>query len=445
MIINDLPPWSEKQTDFLLESTAKFNLAHGSVRAGKTICAIARFMEAVEHCKGNSIWIIGYSQGTIYRNIIQHLFDPTNKQIGFYRHFCTFKPGNNRLIYKNKEIQCIGAGDQGSLGVIQGATIDLCLCDEMTLYPNPVYQMICTRLSTKGAQLFATMNPKDPEHPCKKMIDLAKEKPDIYYEKHFTIDDNPYLEESYKEMLKDTLTGFFYRRHYLGEWCLAEGAIFDFFERRYHVVKRPPRQAEFYLAAVDYGTANPFACLILGYNSGNATQTGAMLWVEKEYYWDPKKMKRQKTNSEFARDLENFWDNYPLRTIYLDPSAEAFQVELKRIGKHIVQADNDVLNGIQVMTNLMKEGSLCVMESCPNLIREIEGYCWDSRASEKGDDEPIKRNDHAVDALRYCCKSFLKGRTSLRLPDTTKKDFGKTLGSVSDYRSARFSTSQREF
>tara|TARA_R100000781_G_scaffold34143_1_gene24681 strand:- start:388 stop:741 length:354 start_codon:yes stop_codon:yes gene_type:complete len=45
---------------------------------------------------------------------------------------------------------------------------------------------------------------------------------------------------------------------------------------------------------------------------------------------------------------------------------------------------------------------LVVHSNCVNLIREIEGYVWDTRKG-KGDqpDKPLKREDHAVDALRY--------------------------------------------
>jgi len=41
------------------------------------------------------------------------------------------------------------------------------------------------------------------------------------------------------------------------------------------------------------------------------------------------------------------------------------------------------------------------MDCCKNLIIKLETYVWDKKASEKGDDEPMKKNDHAVDALRY--------------------------------------------
>ena len=49
----------------------------------------------------------------------------------------------------------------------------------------------------------------------------------------------------------------------------------------------------------------------------------------------------------------------------------------------------------------MKRGVLFVCAECKNLIKEIESYVWDNKASERGYDEPVKRDDHAIDALRY--------------------------------------------
>ena len=55
----------------------------------------------------------------------------------------------------------------------------------------------------------------------------------------------------------------------------------------------------------------------------------------------------------------------------------------------------------------MKEGSFFVCEDCPNLIREIEGYVWHPKCKEKGEDEPLKLNDHAIDAMRYALNTHI--------------------------------------
>jgi PBSX family phage terminase large subunit len=302
----------------------------------------------------------------------------------------------------DKTIQTLGAKDEGAIGQIQGKTMSLAYCDEMTLYPESIIDMIDTRLSNPYSMGFASMNPAHPTHKIKQWIDKAEAGDENYYSLHFTLDDNPYVSEEYKQRIRNSLSGLFYKRNYLGLWCLAEGAIFDFFDTKIHVLERPPCAAEYWIAGIDYGTVNPFCCLLIGVSTGKYTQTGKRLWVEKEYYWDPKATGRQKVNSEFARDVQEFLEPYAVRNIYIDPSAAAMKLELARLGMHTVDANNDVLYGIDLMTSEMKDGNLYVLKECKNTIREIESYVWDSKKAERGEDEPIKKADHSVDSLRYC-------------------------------------------
>ena len=405
--------FSPKQIEFILNANAQFNLAHGSVRAGKTVCTLFAFLEAVFHCPGENIIITGYSLGTIYNNVIALLF--SSKELNVFRPLCTWSKGNKQLTFGMKKILCIGAGDEGALGQIQGNTWDLCYCDEMTLYPQNVIDMISTRLSNNHSKLFASMNPKQPSHKLKTWIDLAESGDPSYYSLHFTISDNPYLPQVYIDNLKKTLSGLFYKRNYLGLWCMAEGAIFDFFDRNIHVVKKPQKAQEYWVAGIDVGTSNPFAVVLVAVNTGRYDQTGPKMWVEKEYYWDPsdKAGGRQKTNFELLQDVEKFLEPYSLRALYIDPSAAAFKADLRRAGLKPVDANNDVNFGIEEMSKKMYSGDLLVCANCTNLIREIEGYVWDRKKSENGKDAPKKKDDHAIDALRYVVASHIVVKDSL--------------------------------
>lgn len=398
---------ADRQWQFIVDSTKKINIAHGSVRSGKTVATLFRFMQAVYNCPDSQIWMIGHTSETIYHNAVRLLMeaDTPNNPLALFQPFLTWHPGKRQLKFRDKSISTLGAKDEGAIGAIQGKTFSLSYCDEITLYPENVIDMIDTRHSNPHSMLFASCNPSHPSHKIKQWIDKAEQGDKQYYALQFTLDDNPYVDLDYKQRIRDSLSGLFYKRNYLGLWCLAEGAIFDFFDRKIHVVPRPPTSAEYWIASIDYGSVNAFACLLIGVSTGRYTQTGKKMWVEKEYYWDPKKTGRQKINSEFAEDVADFLEPYAVKNIYLDPSAEAFQLELRRRGLHVVHANNDVENGIQMMTNEMKMGNLLVCSECTNLIREIEGYVWDSKAADRGYDEPLKKDDHAVDALRYACAS----------------------------------------
>lgn len=396
-------PLSPKQLEFIRNSTARWNLAHGAVRTGKTVCTLFRFMQAAYDCPDSQIFMVGHSSDTIYQNAIRLILE--SDQFSIFRPFCSWQSGKRQLKFLDKTITTLGAKDEGAIGQFQGKTMSLVYCDEMTLYPESIIDMIDTRLSNPHSMGFASMNPSHPEHKLKKWIDKAEAGDPNYYALHFLLDDNPYVDVAYKQRIRDSLSGLFYQRNYLGLWCLADGAIFDFFDRKVHINSRAPTSAEYYVAGIDYGSVNAFACVLIGVNSGRNTQQGRKMWVEREYYWDPKKTHRQKVNSEYADDIQQFLEPYFVKQIYIDPSAEAFQLELRKRGMHVIHANNDVFNGIQMVTQEMQRGNLTVLAECKNTIREIESYVWDSKAASKGYDQPVKQNDHSVDALRYVVAS----------------------------------------
>lgn len=397
-------PLSRKQLEFIINSNAKWNLAHGSVRSGKTVGTVFRFLQAADKCPDSKIYIVGHTFDTAYRNVVRLIME--SSELSIFKPFCSWS--GKKLYFRDKVITVLGAKDEGAIGNFQGDTHSLTYCDEMTLYPESIIDMIDTRLSMPHSMGFAAMNPSHPTHKIKQWIDKAEARDPNYYALHFTLDDNPYVPESYKQRIRDSLSGVFYKRNYLGLWCLAEGAIFDFFDRKIHVVSKPPTAAEYWVAGIDYGASNPLACLLIGISTGRYTQTGKVVWVEKEYYWNPSPKTgtgRQKTNSEFADDIQAFLEPYSVKNIYVDPSAASFKHELRQRGMHVVDANNDVENGIQIMTSEMKKGNLYICAECKNTIREIEGYVWDNKAAERGWDEPVKKNDHSCDALRYVMAS----------------------------------------
>lgn len=392
-----------KQLEFIINSTAKWNLAHGSVRCGKTVGTVAAFLHKANKCPDSQIFMVGHSSDTIYENVVRVIME--SEQLSIFRPFCSWASGKRQLKFRDKTIQTLGAKDEGAIGKFQGLTMSLVYCDELTLYPLSIIQMIDTRLSNSYSQGIATMNPTYPSHMVKAWIDRAAQGDKNYYALHFTLDDNPYVDDEYKQRIKNSLSGVFYKRNYLGLWCMAEGAIFDFFDYDLHTVVRPPTAADYFIAGIDYGMVNAFACVVIGVSTGQYSQLGLQMWVEKEYFWDSKKTGRQKVNSELADDLVQFLEGYNVKQLYIDPSAEAFELELKRRGLHAVHANNDVFNGIQKLASDLRDGKLLICRGCKNLIREVESYVWDPKAAERGEDEPLKKDDHAVDALRYAIAS----------------------------------------
>ena len=68
-------PLSTKQLQFILEANRRWNLAHGSVRTGKTVGTVFRFMQDADKCPDSKIYIVGHTFDTAYRNVVRLLME----------------------------------------------------------------------------------------------------------------------------------------------------------------------------------------------------------------------------------------------------------------------------------------------------------------------------------------------------------------------------------
>jgi PBSX family phage terminase large subunit len=128
----------------------------------------------------------------------------------------------------------------------------------------------------------------------------------------------------------------------------------------------------------------------------------------REYYYSGRDEKVQKTDEQYARDLDGWiMDITPgqkIRTI-IDPSAASFIALLKKREHRysVIKADNAVEDGIRELANAMDNGYLIFGNNLVNLKEEMSGYVWDDKADE---DKPVKVKDHGCDACRYFVKTM---------------------------------------
>ena len=131
-----------------------------------------------------------------------------------------------------------------------------------------------------------------------------------------------------------------------------------------------------------------------------------MLLVYDEYYHDPRKS-ASKTAAQYKTDFINFMGDEYINGIYIDPSALDFINELKsnscgQVIKNIGRANNSVLPGINTVSSFLAKHTMKIVgKKCPNLLKEIVSYVWDPKAQKRGEDKPLKENDHCMDGLRY--------------------------------------------
>lgn len=361
---------------------------------------------------GNLV-IVGRTNDTIKRNIIDEIFRLPNIRARYY-------PGKRELHMEGRIIYCIGANDERSESKIRGPTFSGAYVDEATLIPESFFKMLLSRLSRDGSYLIATTNPDSPFHWLKKdFIDRADELGIKLF--NFRMEDNPSLSSQYIDALKKEYRGLWYKRFINGEWCLAEGSVYDFFDEGVHTITAAPTFAKYWIVGVDYATNNPTSFLLIGFND----DTPVKIWVEKEYYFDSAKQGYQKTDAEYADDFYEFISGYPIKCVYVDPAAASFKLELKRRSALIAVRDakNEVLDGIRVVALRLCTGELKIMKTCQNLIKEFQSYVWDGKKGEKGEDAPIKKFDHALDALRYAVYTHWGDKRDLKELSNEQKEF----------------------
>lgn len=411
------PSLSRKQMRSIARSKLKkIALWVGAVSAGKTIASLFALFIAVKRAKGTGlIVIVGKTLQTIERNIIEpmqryELYGDMATQVFHTR-------GSNTAMILGKEVHLVGANDARSEEKIRGATVEIAYVDEATLLPLGFWEMLLTRLRVDGARLLATTNPGSFNHWLRQQFILqAEQKNMIVF--HFTMDDNPSLTAEYVTDMKASFTGAFYDRFILGLWTNAEGAIFDMWDPAKHTIAwadLPPMRM-LLAVGIDYGTTNPTAAIIVGL----ATETDrygkehSKLYAVDEWRYESIAEKQKLTDAELSLRLRNWLaephlppTQFPLQPQYviLDPSAASFRVQLQQDGLISTQADNDVLNGIRTVASLLSAGKLLVTERCPGWQKEVTEYVWDQKATDKGDDKPVKANDHSQDALRYALQT----------------------------------------
>jgi hypothetical protein len=200
---------------------------------------------------------------------------------------------------------------------------------------------------------------------------------------------------------------------------MADGAIYDFFGQANILRKQLPALQRY--IGIDYGTHNPTCFLEFGRNdlrqlTGN-NGCEPRIWSDREYYWDSVAEGRQKDDAEYAKDFLKFTRGKEYDCCIYDPSAAslilAIKNALREANRQMVfrAADNSVLDGIKTQARMLVSGEYMVGENCYHTQLDYGAYVWDKKRSEKGEDTPLKVNDHTKDVERYVLQTLFGGKT----------------------------------
>lgn len=401
---------SEKQERSIAHSTARINLWTGSIRSGKTIASLQRWVDYVRTApRGGALVVTAKTFDTVSRNVFGPLMDPDI--MGPVASQVKYTRGSGTATILGRQIEVITANDAKAEARLRGMTCSGAYGDEITLLPEGFFDQLLGRMSVRGAKLFGTSNPDNPTHWLRQRFILRQAElgGSHFRHWHFTLDDNPALDPEYVRSIKQEYTGLWYRRFILGEWVLAAGSVFDMFNAEQHVVDEVPLITRWISLGVDYGTVNPFHGVLLGLG------VDGCLYLTREYRYDSRAARKQMTNPQYVKAVREWLADVPVpqtalrgvwpERIVIDPSATQLRLQFHGEGIASVLADNSVIPGLQTLASLFSIGALKVHRSCRYLIDEIGGYAWDDEAAAKGEDKPIKAADHGIDAMRYAIHS----------------------------------------
>jgi PBSX family phage terminase large subunit len=393
-------PISEKQRKILAFPFSKYDclIADGAIRSGKTAFMSIAFVDwAMREFNHQRFGICGKTVDSCVKNIIMpYLATSYSRQ----KYKIKWRRSDKLLIVshgaKENVFEIFGGKDEASYMLIQGRTLAGVLMDEVALMPRSFVEQACARCSVDGSKLWFNCNPGSPSHWFYTEW-IKKPKEHNALNLHFNLSDNPALSEKIVERYKSMYTGVFYRRYILGEWCVAEGLVYDFGED--NIVDEVPSNGEYYIS-IDYGTLNPFSAGLWCLLGDKATRV-------KEYYYSGRSTSHQKTDEEYCDEIEKLADGYNIRKVIVDPSAASFITALRKRGFKVIQANNEVLDGIRRTAVYLRNGNIKIHRSCVDSIAEFGLYCWDDKAT---DDRVIKENDHAMDEIRYFSNTVLKNK-----------------------------------
>lgn len=370
---------TSKQKDMvrLLWKAKKPVVAAGSIRSGKTFGGAFAF--ALRAVQRPSYYIIGgRTYSSAKRNILRPMFEIMDAMDIAYK----FIRSESYVQIEDSRAYIFGGDNEASQDKVQGMTAGGAFLDEVLLMPKSFVMQVIARCSEPDPMILMTLNKGDPHHYIKReIIDTGR-----CHLIESKLDDNPHITAETRKMYNEIFTGHYHARMVENVWTSATGAVFP----PLHETRRIVDHSES-IVACDGAQSGTHAALLIRKEIGNYDH-----WqIHNEYY---------SSEELHPRDhAKRMFELAPEATFVVDPSAANLKRALRDLGAHVVNADNNVEKGIQWTQSAIRRKivTLCDERVAPNLVAEIAGYVWDEKASERGEDKPVKFKDHTCDCLRY--------------------------------------------
>jgi PBSX family phage terminase large subunit len=381
----------------VLDSQAEQILVVAGHRAGKScvgaVWLIKGIAEDIKAGVKTDYLVLGPTYRILTQSTLKTLFSYWPKGLGSY------KKQESLIQLANGGIVWIRSADKPD--AVEGLTAKRVWMDEAALCTEPTYDKVCQRLVQRKNQphgrLLMTTTPYGSPLSWMnvRLIELRAQLSYLEYF-NFSMADNPYIERTVYDRAKATMNESLFQRDFEGRFVKIEGLIYPEFDRSEHTIEPfeiPNHWPKW--SGLDYGWTDPTSVLGITYDPETK-----VFYIFAQYF------KSKTAVEKIGEFLKKYMFSY---TLY-DPSAVAVMNELRTVCKlRIEPADNNVDVGIQRITKLWKENRLKIFDTCEDLIRELEGYCYEKTPPSGKAPKPGHDNSHSPDALRYGFSKNLAG------------------------------------
>ena len=406
---------SQKQNEYIINATHRWNIKSGAVRSGKsfvdTAYIVPKRIRDRAGLPGLNV-IMGVSKESIERNVLQPMREIyTSDLIGNI---------NNRNVARvcGEDVYCLGAEKVSQVAKIQGASIKYCYGDEIAKWNKEVFQMLKSRLDKPYSCFDGACNPENPTHWLKEFLD--NKKLDIYLQR-YTIFDNPFLAPDFVEKLCIEYDGtVYYDRLILGLWKRAEGGIYrKFAEHPEDFVKEPATvDLTEIVIGVDFGgNKSGHSFVARGYDRDNNVYG---LKSIRYMNTDTKRFKEGIDSNilndlliQFVNEVQEkygkvdfiYWDNAEttLGQSIRNAMIKAHPNVIVRPAKKIRIKDR-----IECVLKLMGAGRFFITEDCETLSTALQEAVWDEKALKDDRLDDGSSDIDTLDAFEYTIERDIK-------------------------------------
>jgi len=398
-------PWKDTSPVLLIDSGAG---------TGKSVFALEKANALCLRFPGYLQLVLRKSRASLRNSSVAQLESIVGPRVSHVSSKNRFEyPNGSRIVYggmydaKQREAIRSVAGEKGS-----GA--DGALLEEASAFGEADFEEIMGRMRGTAApwrQVMLITNPDSETHWINQRFVrpwLSGNPPPGLSRYHPTPEDNPTLDLAYLTALRN-LTGVRRERLYEGKWVRAEGTVFaESWDANIHIVDWFPIPADWRrIRCIDLGFVNPRVCLWI------AIDPDGGMWVYRQLY-----QTRQRA-TDFAREIKRRSAGENIEATICDHDAGE-RADLESEGIITIAATKDVSRGIQAVEQRLLgvgngprlhflRGSLVSQDDelrkaflpC-STEEEFDVYVWARNPDGSlNKEEPKKKDDHGMDALRY--------------------------------------------